>query len=120
MKRRIGFIVEAVIDCIAIPLYFIKFFCDVAVLPSANENGEYAGTNRFYHYYSIYDRIGYINMQYLVWVAIAVAAISIVLSVLSIIFKRKSLHVASHAIFGVALVLFIGLCFTARMIWLCY
>ena len=116
MKRKTAFIVEIVkiiINCITVPLYFIKFFCDEAVLPGINENGEEV-INRIYHYYSIFDKIDGEGIALLLWGAIVIIIVSITLSVLSITIKgNKALKIASHIIFAVAIVLFFVLLFIA-------
>lgn len=119
MKRKISFIAEIVkiiINCITIPLYFIKFFCHVAVYPSSDP---YSASNyhKVYYYYSIYDKISREGMAYLVWCAIAIIIISITLSVLSMIFKeKKALKIASYIVFGVTIILFFVLLFIAGSI----
>ncbi|MDE6441483.1 MAG: hypothetical protein K2L12_01860 [Clostridia bacterium] len=123
MKRRkalITEIVKIIINCITVPLYFIKFFCDVAVLPGVNENGEEI-TGRFYHYYSIFDKIDREGMACLVWGAIVIISVSITLSVFSMIYnEKKDLKIASHTVFGVAIVLFLALLLTSAFIWYNY
>ncbi len=119
MKRKIVLIIEIVkiiINCITVPLYFIKFFCDEAVLPGFNENGE-AFINRIYYHYSIFDKIDREGIVFLLWGAIAIIVISITLSILSIkIEDKKALKIASHIAFGVAIVLFFVLLFIAGSI----
>lgn len=113
-------IVKIIINCITVPLYFIKFFCYEAVLPGLNENGEKV-IGRFYYYYSIFDKINREELAYLVWIAIAIICVSIALSVLSMIFKeKKALKIASHIIFGIAIVLFFVLLLIAASIWYDY
>lgn len=123
MKITKAFITEIskiIINCITVPLYFIKFFCDVAVLPGVNENGEEI-TGRFYHYYSIFDKISREGTAWLVWGAIVIISVSIILSVLSIAFKdKKALKIGSHAVFGIAVVLFLALLLTSAFIWYNY
>ena len=119
MKRKTVLIVEIVkifINCITVPLYFIKFFCDEAVLPGFNENGEEV-INRTYYYYSIFDKIDREGIAFLLWGAIATIIVSIALSILSITVKdNKALKIASHIVFGAAIVLFFVLLFIAGSI----
>lgn len=119
MKRKIVLIIEIVkiiINCITVPLYFIKFFCDEAVLPGFNENGEEV-INRIYYHYSIFDKIDREGIAFLLWGAIAIIVVSITLSILSITIKdKKALKIASHIAFGVAIVLFFVLLFIAGSI----
>ena len=119
MKRKTVLIVEIVkifINCITVPLYFIKFFCDEAVLPGFNENGEEV-INRTYYYYSIFDKVDREGIAFLLWGAIATIIVSIALSILSITVKdNKALKIASHIVFGAAIVLFFVLLFIAGSI----
>ncbi|WP_251546515.1 hypothetical protein [Pumilibacter intestinalis] len=116
MKRKTAFIVEIVkiiINCAIVPLYFIKFFCDEAVLPGYNENGEQI-IGRYYYYYSIFDKINRDGIAYLLWCAIAIIIASITLSILRMTVKEsKALKIASHIVFGVAIILFFVLLFIA-------
>ena len=119
MKRTTAIIVEIVkivINCITVPLYFIKFFCDEAVLPGFNENGEEV-INRVYYYYSIFDKIDREGIAFLLWGSIAIIIVSIALSFLSITVKdNKALKIASYIVFVVAIVLFFVLLFIAGSI----
>lgn len=113
-------LVKIIIDCITIPLYFIKLFCDKAVLPGFDSVG-HRGTYTRYYYYSIFDKIQREGMAFLVWGAVAIIILSIILSVLSMIFKeKKTLKIASHIVFGIAIVLFFVLFFMAASIRYCY
>lgn len=119
MKRQTAFIIEVVkilLDCIMIPLYFIKFFCDEAVLPGINENGEEI-INSVYYYYSIFDKISREGMAFLLWGAIAIIIAAITLSVLSMKIKEnKALKIASHVVFGISIILFFVLLLIAGSI----
>lgn len=119
MKRRTAVIVEIakiIINCITVPLYFIKIFCDEALLPGFNEDGEEI-IGRFYYYYSIFDKIDREGIAYLIWGAIAIATVSIALSVLSMTVKNgKTLKTLSNAVFAVAVIAFFVLLFIAESI----
>lgn len=119
MKRKTALIVEIVkiiINCITVPLYFIKIFCDEAVLPGFNESGEEI-IGRFYYYYSIFDKIDREGIAFLLWGAIAAISVSIILSVLNIVVRdKKILKIAGHVVFGLSVVLFFVLLFIAMSI----
>ncbi len=119
MRKRASLIVEIVkiiIDCIIVPLYFIKFFCDEALLPGFNENGEQI-ISRKYYYYSIFDKIAREGIAFLLWGAIALIVVSITLSVLTVTIKKnKALNIASHIVFGISVFLFFVLLFIAGSI----
>ena len=119
MKKKTTFIIETVkiiINCITVPLYFIKIFCDEALLPGFNEDGQEI-IGRFYYYYSIFDKIDREDMAFLIWGAIAIAILSIALSVLSMTVKNsKALKIASNVVFGAAIAFFFVLLFVAGSI----
>lgn len=119
MKRKTTFIIEMVkiiINCVIVPLYFIKFFCDEAVLPSYNENGEPI-IGRFYYYYSIFDKINREGRAYLLWCAVAIIIASITLSILRLTMKEsKALKIASYVVFAISIIMFFVLLFIAENI----
>ncbi len=119
MRKRASLIVEIVkiiIDCIIVPLYFIKFFCDEALLPGVNENGEQI-VHRRYYYYSIFDKIAREGIAFLLWGAIALIVVSVTLSVLTVTIKKnKALNIASYIVFGISVFLFFVLLFIAGSI----
>lgn len=113
IKALIVDIVKIIINCIMVPLYFIKLFCDKAVLPGVNENGETIVNISYYHY-SIFYKIDRAGISFLLWIAIATIIVSIVLSVLSMVMKdKKALKIASYIVFGVTVILFFVLLFIA-------
>ena len=119
MRKKTTFIVEflkIIINCVIVPLYFIKFFCDEAVLPGYNENGEPI-IGSVYYYYSIFDKIKREGIAYLLWCAIAVIIASITLSILRMTMKEsKVIKIASYIFFGVAIIMFFVLLFIAENI----
>ena len=115
MRRKtiIFEIAKIIVNSILVPLYFIKFFCDEAVHPGFNEFGEEIIV-KHYFYYSIFDKITREGISCLLWGAIAISIASIILSVLSMtIRENKTIKIASHIVFGVAIVLFFILLFIA-------
>ena len=106
-----GEIIKAVISCILIPLHFIKIFCEIAVLPGFNQNGE-GVINRTYYYQSIFDRLAREGIDYLLWISIAVTGLSLVLCVLNaVVRENKTLKISSNIIFGISTVYFSVLLF---------
>ena len=113
-------ILKIVIHCITIPLYFVKLFCDEAVLPGFNQSGEEIISTSYY-YYSIFDKIDREGITYLLWGAVAITIASIAFAVLNIAIKdKKAIKIASHIVFGVAIVLFFVLLFIAWSIQYSY
>ena len=103
--------VKAVINCILIPLYFIKIFCEVAVLPGGDGNGE-SVTGRFYYYQSIFDRLAREEITYLLWISIAIIGLSIIICVLNTVVRdNKILKKTSNIVFGISTAYFLALLF---------
>lgn len=106
-----GEIVKAVINCALIPLCFIKIFCEIAVLPGIEENGEPI-TTRNYYYQSIFDRLSREGMEYLLWISVALIGLSIILCLLNTVVRgNKILKISSNAIFGISIAYFLILLF---------
>lgn len=119
MKRKIALLVEIskiIINCLSVPLYFIKTFHEVAVLPGRNENGEFI-TGRFDYYYSVFDKFSREGILFFLWLSVAIIIVSSTISILSIVIKdNKKLMIVSHIIFGVSIVLFLSVLFVAASI----
>ncbi len=96
-------IIEILINISLLPLFNIKLFHEVAVLPSIDENGNMI-TKKFYYYYSIIDNLKYDPVD---WIRISVALIimSIIYCILSFFIKHKNMKIASH-IFAICSILF--------------
>ncbi len=106
MKTKIHNIVsimEILINISLLPLFYVKLFHEVSVLPGTDENGNMI-TQRFDHYYSIIDNLKYDPMG---WIKISVALIivSIIYCILSFFIKHKNMKITSH-IFAVCSILF--------------
>lgn len=113
-------IVKLVINCITIPLYFIRFFHEVAVLPGISENGE-STTHRIDYYYSIYDKIAREGLATLVWVGVVITVWSILFCVLNMVIKdNKVLKIAGYTVWGVSMGLFLALLLASCLIWYAY
>ncbi len=115
-KNKLLFIVEIVklvINCITIPLLFIPFFHEVAVLPGVSVSGEHI-TSRFDHYYSIYDKVAREGLSVWFWIAVLTIAISILICVFNMVIKNsKTLKITGYVICGISIVLFFVLLFIA-------
>ena len=99
-------IVKLIVDCIVLPLYFVKFFHEVAVLPGFSDEGEQI-TNRIDYYYSIFDKISREGLSALLWISVVITVASVALCVANLIVKgNKSLKVVSNVVFAIAIVLF--------------
>ena len=118
MKRKplLSEIVKIIINCAILPLYFIKFYHEVAVLPGFDADGNHI-THRMDHYYSIYYKLDREGLAYLLWLAVAVAIASVAMSLLRIAVKDgKKLKIASNIIFGISVAFFLVLLFISLQI----
>ena len=118
MKRKplIDEIVKIIIDCAILPLYFIKFYHDVAVLPGFDAEGNRI-VSEIDHYYSIFYKLDREGLAALFWIAFTLTVASIIVSVLRIFIKdNKSLKIASYAVFTLSAVLFLAVLFISLQI----
>lgn len=115
MKKALYLILEVINVCLNIlmaALCFIKLDHDVAFLP--NESG---GVVKADYYYSIYDKLLEKNLQFLVYIALAVMAVAIVLSVVTCVSKgNRKISIASHVASAVSVLFFLVLLFYAMRI----
>lgn len=96
-------VIEIVINLSLLPLFHVKFFHEVAILPWVDENGNMI-TEKFDYYYSIVDNLKYDPIGW-VWISEALIVTSVFYCVLSFFIKRKNIKVASH-IFAVSSIVF--------------
>lgn len=110
MKKVLGIVSEVAKICLNIlmgTLCFIKIDHDVAILP--NDEGDIIQVD---YYYSIYEKLFREDIQFLVYIALAVMAASVALSVVACIAKdNRKVRIASYVIFAVYTVFFIVLLF---------
>ena len=109
MKRKplIDEIVKIIINCAILPLYFIKFYHQVAVLPGFDEEGNRV-VNEIDHYYSIFYKLDSEGLAALFWIAFILTVASTILSALRIVIKDgKALKIASYAVFALSAILFL-------------
>ncbi len=115
MKKAFLFIIEIIKACLNIlmgALCFIKIDHDVAHIPNAD-----GGIGRFDYYYSIYDKLLRENQQFLVYIALAVMAVSVVLSVFAVAIKdNRKIRIAGNIIFALSVIFFFVLLFYTMQI----
>ncbi len=80
MKRKIIAILQIVANLICAPLYFLKLFVGVGHLP--DQNGNIVETH-FYH--TPYENLTDMSASWLLYISLAMIAVSITLSVLGLI-----------------------------------
>ena len=115
MKAFFSYVLEAVKMCLNVLMgafCFIKIDHDVAEIPNA------AGEIVQYRYdYSIYDKLLREGLQIFVYLALAVMAASVALSVLSCVIRDgRKLKIASHVVFALSAVCFLALLFYSMQI----
>ena len=118
MKRKVLIteILNIIVNCTVLPLYFIKIFHDVAVHPGFDEDGNQI-VGRFDHYYSIYYKLDRENLAFILWAAVVISAVSVLSSVLTIVVKdNKILKVASRILFAISVISFLVLLFISLQI----
>ncbi len=110
MRKILSVVLEAVKVCLNVlmgALCFIKIDHDVAHLPNAE-----GGIGKIDYFYSIYDKLLREELQFLVYLALAVMAISVLLSILTLLVKdNRKIKIASHIIFSVSALFFLFLLF---------
>lgn len=108
MKKVLVYVLEGIKACLNAlmgALCFVKIEHDVAVYPAAG-----GGTRRADYYYSIYDKLSGKNLQFAVYIALAVMAASVVLSVVACVAKDNlKIRIASHIMFVVSALFFVVL-----------
>ncbi len=123
MKRKSLLIFEIckiILNCLFVPLYFIKIYHDVAAYPGMDENGQEIFVH-VDHFYSVYDKFSRENILFLMWISFVFIIASITLAVCSIVIKdNKRLAVASHVIFGISAFFFLLLLIIGACIMYCY
>ena len=111
---RVLEIVKACLNAVMGAFCFIRIEHDVAYYP--NDGG---GVRQVDYYYSIYDKLAGKNQQFLVYIALAVMAASVALSVVSCIATdSRTIRIASHMVFGVSALYFFALLFYATQVLL--
>ena len=115
MRKILFVVLEAVKACLNVlmgALCFIKIDHDIAHLPTAE-----GGIGQFDYYYSIYDKLFREDLQFLVYIALAVMMASVALSAVTCLVKdNRKIRIASHIIFAVSAIFFLALLFYTMQI----
>lgn len=116
MKKNSTLFIEigkTIINCLILPMYFIKMFHDVAHFDASGGDGSV----QVDYFYSIYDIILREGLAALLWISIVIIIFSTALSVFNIIIKdKKTVRIFSHIMFGISIVLFFVLLFLAATV----
>lgn len=111
LKSNIITFIEIGVNLALLPLFYVKFFHEVSILPGYDADGNFI-TIKQDHYYSIVDNLRYNPIRF-VHISVALIVMSVIYCILSLFIKHKNMKIASHvfAICSVAfflLVLFIA------------
>lgn len=113
-KSNIMTFIEIGVNLMLLPLFHIKFFHEVAVVPGMDAEGNMI-TVRTEHYYSIVDNLKYDFIPW-VWISVALIITSIFYCALSFIIKHKNMKTASHIISVCSIVFFLLVFFLASLV----
>ena len=86
-KKRLLYLLGALLGAVMIPLFFVNLFHDVGVFPV--ENGE---LQRHDYYYTIIDNLSSLNIAPLAYVSVALCAISVILCATSVFCENEKLR----------------------------
>ena len=114
LKSKIITIVEIFINLSLLPLFHVKFFHEVSVIPGMDAEGNMV-TIRGDHYYSIIDNLKYDPMGW-IWISVALIGISVLYCILSFFIKHKNMKVASHIFAICSIVFFLLVLFLASLV----
>jgi hypothetical protein len=106
MKRKNKYLsgaVEIVVDLVFIPLFFVKIFHEVAVLPAVDAEGNLS-TWRVDYYYSALQNLQELELPFFIYIAIALLVASAGLAVAAMIKDHKKLRIANYVVFAVAVI----------------
>ncbi len=98
----------ALVTLCQIPFYFIKFFFDVGVLPGIDAEGNHVISDKFYRYYNAFERLCDVDAEWIMYVNFALIAASVVLTALSMIFKKKTLNMLTILVIFLSFMFFFG------------
>ena len=106
-KISISEIVKTVINCAILPLYFIKFIHEVAILPGFDEDGKEV-LGRHDYYLSIYGEMCRAGLEFVFWLAFSFCLASIALSISRIFVNdNRAIKISSHIVFAISLIFFL-------------
>ncbi len=117
MKRKthnILSIIEIFINLSLLPLFHVKLFHEVSVIPGMDAEGNMV-TIRGDHYYSIVDNLKYDPIGW-IWISVALICIAILYCILSFFIKHKNMKVASHIFAICSIVFFLLVLFLASLV----
>jgi hypothetical protein len=110
--------VEIIIDIALIPLYFVKMFHEVAVLPGVDADGIFI-TGRFDYYYSPLENLQY-DSVFLIYIAIGLLAVSVMLAIATMIKDNKKLRIINYIVFAIAVLFAVFVILLASTVTRCY
>lgn len=110
-KKRLLYLLGALLGAVMIPLFFVNLFHDVGVFPG--ENGE---LQRHDYYYTIIDNLSSLNIAPIAYVSVALCAISVILCATSVFCENEKLRKTAKIFFIVSACVFFVLLLLASTI----
>ena len=101
-------IVKLMLSVVQIPLWFIRFFHDVGVLPAPD-----GGTAKRHYYYNMAQNVSELGLTAAFFASLALAAASAVLAVIGMKTANHGVLVAGNIVFAASAVVFVLLLFAA-------
>ena len=99
MKKWIECVGKIVLSLALIPLWFVKFFHDVGVLP--NEDG---GVSRVDYYYTVFENLQATDFSFLFYLSLAMSIAALIFAILSWEFLKNKKIIFTSRFLVVALV----------------
>ncbi len=97
MKKlsNVMLIILNALNIILTPVFFLKIFHDVGVLPKHDINGNFIGTTKTHYYYTPLENLKALECEYLLWVCVAFIVLSLTVFLFSFIKKERWLKTLS-------------------------
>lgn len=99
------------LSALTFPLWFVKMFIDVAVLPDVEGN-----MHRIIYRYSMYENVCELIGPFFPCLAMAIAASVILLNAINIVLRKKNLQIVCNVMFCLTVALFLFLAFVASCV----
>lgn len=116
MKKYIFPIIKIITNLATIPLFFIKFYHEIAVLPIYDEFGEFT-TSKNDLYYSPLDNLIKLDLSILMYISISITVASIVLTIVSLVKRNnKNIKIADNAVYIISICFFLVVLFLSSTV----
>lgn len=113
-KSNIITFIEIGINLALLPLFHVKFFHEVAMIPGMDAEGNKIILETDC-YYSIIDNLKYDPLGW-IWLSVALIVVAVFYCILSFFIKHKNMKIASHIFAVCSVVFFLLVLFIASLI----